>query len=325
MVIRGVPVASERGRAFIVSLSVCFSLILLSGCSSGGAAGEGAGREAGVDSIDGAVSTERLSLPLDSYFASPAQAQMLDRAQDVLKKQCMKRYGFSYAPPPLPEEVPVKGIGNRYGIADPADAANFGYGGPGGAVQVDDPPLGEDEGAVLNGLDELDPDSLPNSQEEVDDLPASTGSANMVNGLVVPPGGCIRESFLKLYAPRAGAVDILFTQDLERESFARSRADARVKDAASAWSACMGKSGYEVSDPMNPGRELNLTEDLSGEKATAIAVRDVECKKRANLIKIWFAVESAYQHEILKREASTLKRAKAEHHERIRFAESLVK
>ncbi|NEE58040.1 hypothetical protein G3M55_77530, partial [Streptomyces sp. SID8455] len=53
-----------------------------------------------------------------------------------------------------------------------------------------------------------------------------------------------------------------------------------------------------MSDPMNPGRELNLAEDLSGEKATAIAVQDVECKKRANLIKIWFAVESSYQHEV---------------------------
>ncbi|MEV1089814.1 hypothetical protein [Streptomyces microflavus] len=317
--------ASERGRAFIVSLAACFSLIVLSGCSFGEAEGEEAGRGTGVDAIDDVDGAEGLSLPLDSYFASSAQAQMLDRAQDVLKKQCMKRYGFSYAPPPLPEVVPVKGIGNRYGIADPADAANFGYGGPDVATQADDPPLGEDEAAVFNGPDELDPDSLPNSQEEVDDLPASTGNANLVNGLVVPPGGCIRESFLKLYAPRAGAVDILFTQDLERESFARSRADSRVKDAASAWSACMGRSGYEVSDPMNPGKELNLTEDLSGEKATAIAVQDVECKKRANLIKIWFAVESSYQHEVLKREADTLKRAKAEHHERIRFAESLVK
>ncbi|WDT89279.1 hypothetical protein H0E86_25955 [Streptomyces sp. SCSIO-PteL053] len=317
--------ASERGRAFVVSLAVCSSLLSLSGCSIGEARGEEGARGTGVDAIDDVSGAAGLSLPLDSYFASPTQAQILDRAQDVLKMQCMKRYGFSYTPPPLPEVVPVEGIGNRYGIADPADAARFGYGGPDVAPQADGPHLREDEAAVLNGPDRLDPDSLPNSQEEVDDLPASTGKANLVNGLVVPPGGCIRESFLKLYAPRSGAVDILFTQDLERESFAKSRADSRVKDAASAWSACMRKSGYEVSDPMNPGKELNLAEDPSGEKATKIAVQDVECKKRANLIKIWFAVESAYQNEILKREADTLKKAKAEHLERIRFAESLVK
>ncbi|GFN07166.1 hypothetical protein Smic_57220 [Streptomyces microflavus] len=90
--------ASERVRAFIVSLAACFSLISLSGCSFGEAEGEEAGRGTGVDAIDGVDGAEGLSLPLDSYFASPAQAQMLDRAQDVLKKQCMKRYGFSYTP-----------------------------------------------------------------------------------------------------------------------------------------------------------------------------------------------------------------------------------
>ncbi|MEV8053043.1 MULTISPECIES: hypothetical protein [Streptomyces] len=296
----------------------------LSSCSSGEKERKLPEPEVEVGAARDAGDGQELRLPLDPYSASPVQAEILDRAQGVLKAKCMKRYGFSYAPPPLPKTDPVEGIGNRYGISDPAVAAKFGYGGPDAGVQAEEPPLGEKESFVLNGPDELDPDSLPDSQEEVDAL-AAGGSAKIVNGVAVPPGGCLRESFLKLYAPQAGAVDIIFTQNLERESFARSRSDSRVKEAASAWSACMRKSGYEVSDPMNPGNELNLTEDLSGEEAVATAVKDVDCKKRTNFIRRWFEVESAYQREILEREAETLKKAKAEHEARMRLAASLVK
>lgn len=238
----------------------------------------------------------------------------------------MKRYGFTYSVAKSRKSPPEAGIGIRYGIIDPAAALREGYGVSVTDDQADETPLsGKAEAAVLNGLEGIDPDTLPESQDEAVASARKSRAGHRVNGVDVPMGGCVRESFLKLYAPHADAVDILFTQDLERESYGKSRADSRVEGVINSWSTCMKRNGYRVTDPVSPVSQLNLAGDLSGDTAIALAVEDVECKKQTGLVGVWFAVESAYQKRLIKKNAQVLSKVKEQHHARMRLAHDLLR
>src|SRR5512138_721156 len=71
--------------------------------------------------------------PIDAYLLTPEKAKQLNAAQDLLANRCLVRYGF-------PASVPVSSAttssddlnSRRYGVIDPASAAQLGYHSPGG-------------------------------------------------------------------------------------------------------------------------------------------------------------------------------------------------
>jgi hypothetical protein len=178
------------------------------------------------------------------------------------------------------------------------------------------------ERLVLGGEDGADPASLPRSQAEAE---RSGSSAGRANGLPVPSGGCVREAYLKLWVPTAGTSDPLKVQDLDAEGYDRSRRDARVGTATEQWKQCMAGKGYQALNPVSPQSELGLRpEAFTRPEGIGAATADVACKQQANLVGIWFAVESAYQRELIERHGELLRASRRQLDDSLRLAAGLV-
>ncbi|MDF9814930.1 hypothetical protein [Streptomyces sp. SPB162] len=307
-------------------------VLLLSGCG-GGSGGSGASddkaAEPDVATTPVLLDSSGLTFPMDAYLVPAAQRQELQRAQNVLVDQCMRRYGFRYTTPKSPDSAAtttdVYGEnGRRYGLSSPALAARYGYGSPPQQTpaRAPRPATGSNESLVLDGPPDLDPSSLPGNLEEAEKARTSGKNTRAVNGVKIPVAGCSGEAGLRLYSPDAAAVDITFSQNLNAEANERSRQDSRVVEAIRKWSACMAQHGYHVASPMDVPSTLQLV-DLSGSQAVTTATADVACKRQVNLVGVWYAVESAYQKGLIEKNAEVLKNFKDQQQARMRLADSL--
>jgi hypothetical protein len=306
-------------RATVLLLSAA----LLTACSSesdGG--GEGATREPAIGTVPHMLSTASLSFPLDGYETTGEQRRKLEHAQARVAGDCMKRFGFTYELPISPAVTSRSGDSRRYGLTDATNAARYGYTPNQGARPPAKPaaqtltPTGK---LALNGPEYKGPQ--PMSLEES----KATDSGKSLNGQKLPIGGCIRESYLTVYAPKKGAQDSMFVTNLGMDANARSREDSRVIAAVKAWSACMAEKGYKTDEPVSPQSDLGLNPNNFGSpRAVAAAEQDVACKEKANLVGIWYTVESAYQKRNIEQNAEALNQAKTELNERLKRAAALA-
>ncbi|MFI1976269.1 hypothetical protein [Streptomyces wedmorensis] len=287
---------------------------LLTACAPGGTGPVTPAAPAAPAAVTDAA---RLTYPLDGYKPTDEESRGIERAQALLTADCMKRFGFAYRPPEQPRPAGA-GTASRYGLTDALTASRYGYaprGGarpPGKAPAQDLGPAGE---LALGGppVEGRIPMSLAESER--------TDSGRRVNGVKVPVGGCGREGFLRMYAPREGAVDALFVFRLEAEAFSRARQDARVAKAVEQWSRCMAEKGYRTDDPVSPQQDLGLSADAAGgPRAVAAAVQDVACKERTRLVGVWYAAEVGFQERAVEQHAETLTRTRSELDARIRLA-----
>ncbi|MEU9862926.1 hypothetical protein AB0D99_18855 [Streptomyces sp. NPDC047971] len=307
-------------RASVLLLSAA----LLTACSSSDSGGGDAKSEPEIGAVPKLLRTAELSYPMDTYETTPEQLQQLQKAQNRLISQCMQRFGFTYEPPPPVQSGRGSGSDDtRYGLTDPDKAARYGYDSRAGAAPPVKPPapsLGATGQLALSGPDLKQGAAQPMSWEEAQ----KADSGKTVNGQKVPIGGCNRESYLKLYAPKKGAVDVMFVFNVTADAFTRARDDSRVAEAITAWSACMAEKGYKADDPVSPQEDLGIASGALGSpKAVAAAKQDVACKERANLVGVWFTVESAYQQRNVEQNAETLNQAKTELEERLKLANTL--
>ncbi|MFD3945593.1 hypothetical protein [Streptomyces sp. NPDC058579] len=306
------------------------AVLALAGCSATASDGAGGSAEPPIDSMPTMLRTTGVSFPLEAYEATPEQQNTLSRAQNVLVGRCMSRLGFTYRPPAQPP-VPTTGANARvFGLTDPDEAARYGYLNPAVAKAQQQQPLPalakaptQAELLALNGKDDLKPTDLPATLEEAK---KAGGSDIAFNGQKVPVGGCTRESFLELYARKAGEVDILFVFNLKGGAESKTREDSRVRAADKKWTQCMAKAGYTLNDPMNAPKELALAgPELSGPRAITAAKADVQCKQQVNLIGVHYAVTKAYQQQLIEQHAETLALAKDQVDSRLRLAASLTR
>ncbi|MER5205074.1 hypothetical protein [Streptomyces sp. NPDC002825] len=268
-----------------------------------------------------------MSFPLDAYEATPEQQDTLTQAQNTLTGRCMTRFGFTFH---APEQPPVSGGESNarvFGLADPDTAARYGYLNPSMATapkqRHSERPLTEAEQLALGGEKDLNPADLPSNLEEAE---KGGGSDVTFNGQRLPIGGCIRESFLKLYARKANEVDILFVFNLKSEADSRAREDSRVRATSKRWSECMGKAGYTVHDPVKAAMEMGFSErELSSGRAITAAKADVRCKQQVNLVGVRYAVTTAYQKQLIEKHAETLSLAKEQLESRLALAASLTR
>lgn len=310
----------QRPAPLVLAASAVALALLLTGCSPSGS--DGPGPEPAIGAVPTLLESRALVFPLAPYVPDARQLGMLDEAQDVLVDQCMRRYGFRYQLRRKAAAADKHGESRRYGLSDAAEAARLGYENPemGSTAKPPQQPLGPNEQLVLHGL-EVDPSKpVPMSQEEAETSDAAT---TVVGGRKVPAGGCLRESALKLYAPTADTLDGMVAHSFGFDGFARSRKDSRVVKAIGAWSACMAEHGYTVDNPMDPPPGIDEAH-LSGAQAIATAGQDVDCKQRTNLVGTWYTVETAYQKQLIERNAETLDRARKQLDERMRLAASLI-
>ncbi|KQX59560.1 hypothetical protein ASE09_04670 [Streptomyces sp. Root66D1] len=266
-----------------------------------------------------------LKFPLDVFEASDEQQRTLGRAQSVLIARCMARFGFTYRggeerSPERPESV-----SRRFGVGDPRTAERYGYANPSAArapqKRVKGLGLTRPEEIALLGEPDLDPAKLPNSQQEAEQQAAGAGKAGDRRP---PAGGCTRESYLKLYAPRPDSVDLLYVFNLRNRADSEYREDSRVRAVDKSWSACMAKSGYKVTDPHDAADELGLGDRRSSAEAITAAKTDVRCKRQVNLLGVHYSVLSAYEQRAAEQNAETLKLVKDQLDERLRTAAALT-
>ncbi|MER5775053.1 hypothetical protein ABT144_12325 [Streptomyces sp. NPDC002039] len=320
-----------RRRRTLATALLTAAAVLVGGCAGDdGAKGKGA-REPALGPVAENPAGSALSLPLDAYTDSDAEALRMEAVQNRLIGQCMARYGFTYEPPAGRADAGAGPQQGRhaalFGVADPAQAAARGYAdasGAGDSAKPAPPQLTGSATAVLFGTRQGEttpsgPD--PRTQEEAE----RTDSGIEAGGQRVPAGGCLREGYRKLYAPTKDSVDLLFSFGLASEAHTRSQKDSRVVAVLKDWSACMDEAGYGgVGTPYDVVEKLGLEGDEAGPKAVAVAGKDVACKREVNLVGVWAAVETAYQQRLVEENAETLALYKKQRDARFKLAASLA-
>ncbi|MFJ8233119.1 hypothetical protein ACIQ9E_24725 [Streptomyces sp. NPDC094448] len=312
----------------LVAAMVAGLVAALAACSGKSNATEEAREEVveGSTSRPGALAVQDLRFPLDDYEPTAQEQRTLDEAQGVLLKECMARLGFHYTPPKPSPVADDKKHSRVFGLLDLNVASKYGYGpqkeseeNSSGEVR---PARTEAERTALVGASDLSPGDLPASQEEAE----RKKGGPMINGRVAPVGGCTRESFLKLYAPRPGAVDIMFAFSLKREAESRSVSDGRGVKVDGRWSVCMKDAGFSVRNPRNPMKDLGISqEDSSGPEAVRAAVADVKCKERVDFAGIHYSIQSEYQRALIRDNRKTLESAGRQLRDRIELAAAVLK
>ncbi|MBT2469532.1 hypothetical protein J7E97_17010 [Streptomyces sp. ISL-66] len=325
----------RRPRPATAPAAVLLAAALLAGCGQGGGGGGGGADGKGepeLGPVGASPATSAISLPMDAYTDTDAEAGRMAQVQGRLVSQCMARYGFTYEGPKSRQAAAGAAPEDRhrylFGLADPAYAAAHGYdqtAGGGTPVKPPAPEVSDSAYAVLNGEQRGARNNQPPADARTEEEAAQLDSGLTAGGQKVPSGGCAREGYRKLYAPTKDSVDLLFTFGLASEAHDRSKRDSRVVEVLAKWSACMAKSGYgEVKSPYDVTEKLGLDSEPGGAKAIAVAKADVACKREVNLVGIWAAVEKAYQERLVEEHAQTLALYKKQREARFKLAANLA-
>lgn len=299
-------------RRFAASLSVLCATVALSavaGCGSSSGSDE-EGKAAGgtgapsVSSFPKLTSATDKSLPVEAYLLTTEQEQQMADAENTLRERCMTRFGIAYRVPDVSLFTPKSITQFRYGVTDPDEVSGHGYkpaGSENAVVKPKPQELAPTAAMVLNGT--TDPGVKPGS--------AAAKGGQDYNGQKVPVGGCIGEAKAKLgYSAdqepsKDGAPPI--ADKVNTDSWAKSYEDARVKAVFAKWSACMKEKGYTYPDPMKAGDDPQWQENaLATTKEKQVASADVACKEKYNVVGTWYAVDAAYQEQLIEQNAQAL-------------------
>lgn len=272
--------------------------------SSPGASGTVPHLLAGVD----------LTLPVEKYLFSTAESKELQSAQDVLAARCMKGFGLHYeVPAPGPDAGPRSLMDRRYGLTDEKMAAAFGY------------HLGDSDPRKVKTVNP----ALPKG----DALVALTGrsgkagkSGVLVNGKKVAPGGCFRTAREAIFgkSKRNTSIDD-FPQDLNRQSFFATKSSPDVVRVFEAWSTCMKKHGFSYPDPLTVADDKRFLGADPSPAEVDVARADVGCKKKTNLVGVWFSVETRFEEGAIRQNASRLNRELDRKKEALEAASDVVR
>ncbi|MDO0938924.1 hypothetical protein QQY66_47120 [Streptomyces sp. DG2A-72] len=285
---------------------MCTALLALTAISSCSSSPKNENNsEPEIPAIPRIIAAASLRLPLQDYLLTDRQLRDLDQARVVLIDRCMRRFGFGYSvQQPTANYGPRSATERRYGITDASDAAEHGYGLGNRDPALQKPPakprLGVDAQTVLFGK-----------------------GRSSIKGLKVPDGGCVAQADQSLGTTAPAGTDPGLAQQLSFQSFDRSKADSRVLKVTRAWSDCMAHSGYEYTDPLAPLADPGLSGSTSA-RTIGTATTDIRCKKSTNLVGVWFAVESAYQKQLIDQNSEQLKGLKQANGARARAADALT-
>lgn len=223
----------------------------------------------------------KLKLPLDDYIETPESRWAVDRAINIIGRECMRRLGLDW-PVVKADYASPKPHLRRYGIID----AQYGYHPPPPPAEVRPP----DQWASL-------------SPEQAT---AWTGQQPTAGRAHVAPGGCAAEAMRTLLAG-APSPPAIQTQQLANEALAQATKDSRVQAAFGNWSECMRRAGLNYRTPwdINDDPQWHRAPQ-PGAAEIAAARTDVACRQATNLVGIWFAVERSYQRRVVEQYASEL-------------------
>ncbi|WP_322748471.1 MULTISPECIES: hypothetical protein [unclassified Frankia] len=254
-------------------------LLVLAGCSAQTAGT--APTEPAIGEVPRLLESAALRLPVEDYLPSRQENERLAGANLVLIQRCMARFGIAYDVKQVPasDYGPISLADRRYGITDAELARTAGYGlgprDPTRRAAPDKPNIGADGETVLSGQ-----------------------GRSVVNGLAVPLGGCIGEADRTLNKSVPATADLRRGNTAQLLSFEESKEDSRVRAVFALWSACMSESGYHYADPLAAAGDPAFTVPPSPAQIS-VALADIACKARTNVVGVWFTVDSAYQRRAI--------------------------
>ncbi|NUW46151.1 hypothetical protein [Nonomuraea rhodomycinica] len=219
------------------------------------------------------VEVRALSVPFDRYNFSTADISVLEAAEELLVRDCMRRRGMAWEVLPRSAmedlEPPNR---RRYGVVEPEIARLFGYHPP-----PDRPTVARRAAARDSRARRLSAQERRAAHDEED--------------------GCLEQarSHLEQGTPR---VDEALFNKLISETFARSRRDPRVVQVFGAWSACMREQGRQYADPLAAVTDRRWMNDgPASPEEISVARADVRCKERTGLVPVWSAAEKRLQDD----------------------------
>jgi hypothetical protein len=86
----------------------------------------------------------------------------------------------------------------------------------------------------------------------------------------------------------------------------------------------MRRAGYEYATPLTVTGDPQFAGNQPSQHEIAVARADVSCKASANVIGIWFTVESAYQNTWIRQHATAMRSCGDALAAQIRAARALV-
>ncbi|HEU5111412.1 MAG TPA: hypothetical protein VFT95_22960 [Micromonosporaceae bacterium] len=234
-----------------------------------------------------------LRLPIDDYLLSPVDLRQLAAARVVLVRQCMNAAGLDLPPPAESRETgPRTWNERRYGITDPDLAAVDGFG------------LGDRDPAAQQPKPAPKPDAAQRAA---------------LDG----PGGCVARADRDQRRDSPPGADRDLPRRLSAESFDRSGREPTVRAAVSAWSECMRANGLNYDDPLAPLADARFAGAPTEAEITA-ATADVECKRRTNLVGVWFTAESAIQRDLTSANREALQRVRQANEAELRVSRQVA-
>ncbi|MEU8679940.1 hypothetical protein [Streptomyces sp. NPDC048611] len=226
-----------------------------------------------------------LRLPLDAYASTIAETHLVEDAQDILMRRCMKNRGMEWKSLPRVDAQDTEPPNlRRYG-ADEVEALRHGY------HPSPDPP------SVVRRNRAWDTrEALPAEVQR-----AAYGPSGK--------GGCLKITDRQLVGDTA-PLDFHAFNRLTGSALETSRRTPEVRDALRRWHTCMAKTGSDYPDPYAAAgdKRWETSEPTPAERATARA--DVACQKSTKLVKVWSAAETRVQHRLIRQHTDRLDTAK---------------
>ncbi|WP_329114881.1 hypothetical protein [Streptomyces sp. NBC_01353] len=236
-----------------------------------------------------------LSLPLEAYMQTYQDTVTLDQASRKLQEKCMADYGFSIelplagtTPPPNDNDANME---RRYGLTDREAAARYGYGLPEALtnqVRQKMPELTDEQVQVLIGHSKPTKPTAPGA------APAAEPAPESYKGKKIHEGGCSGWAKDRLKQPTPEG--LAFVSELNGNSFTESMRVPAVKQAMASWSQCMKAEGYAAATPFEATEIAPHAEGGTASKEEiAVALAEIDCKKKTDLVAVWFTEESKIQ------------------------------
>lgn len=253
-----------------------------------------------------------LSLPLEDYMQSYSDQVTIDEAVRAKQTGCMAEYGFTVDLPPAGTTPPPNdndmNIERRYGITDRAQA---GYGLPSELADQTRkklPKMSPEAVEVFTGRTGIGPD-------------APRTSRSRYNGVKLRERGCAEWG-----VQQVGADDVEheFVAELAGQSYFRSQEEPAVRKVISTWSQCMSGKGVKVADPLRAMTLVPHSENGPSQREVAVAVADIDCKKKTDLVAVWAGAEEQIQRQQIKDNLATLKKINTERKTAISAAHAVV-
>ncbi|UNZ16304.1 hypothetical protein [Streptomyces sp. 891-h] len=238
-----------------------------------------------------------IRVPLDDYDPSPAELEVIDAAEDVLTRACMRRQGLSWKLLPRAAARDAEPRNRRrYGVVEPGIAQVYGY-----HLPADRPTVARRAVAEAKRRKALD-EAEKKAAYGPEGRPGKT------------TGGCLKKAEERLLEDVPDA-DFDLLDDTIGATYEQSMKDRSVVRVFRAWSVCMKRAGYHYADPM---QALADERWLKGSKVSKAEIRqastDVRCKKSTDLVPVWNAAENRIQRAAVKKHSAAFTQLRRAQH-----------